>query len=468
MHNKTSLGAMLAIVLCITTFDSAVAQILEGAGAVVGAISPIIAKKSVANILQDARQQATSVLADGRNAGNSLMVRGADELNMAALNISNIFSDRMDSTFEKLDESSQKIIAGLVSAQDAANKLSERAYTAKDTVALDTQVVLGSIPFTNERYIIQRISGLTQLQKTGGDYRVRLIGSYVGTPSNGPQTKISVKLDQKDIPGVKFSPVELHVLDIIIPGKELNPHFSSDNVAVLDLDISVEYNTKKRTFLIFSGTDKQVLDAHLHMALFPTYAGKSKASITYAVQGWKSAPEDYKEETGPNAHCESNCQDFPSTPWSFTYVINGGERTPQLIGDMRIVSAKWSQINGSNPFDWNQSVAVTDSKTRATFSCMAHTKPQSYRLTVAREVWSLLRDETKENIVDIFYDKVTEIKAPLGKKTVRLRGVTLTGDAYDQFIGGMPAIEPIEIVNVSDNAEDTSIFIRARRPSDLN
>ena len=108
----------------------------------------VITKETVESLIESARREATSLMAEAENTGNVLLVRAADELNLTADNIDRMFSKQLKSTFEEVDEDKRDFLIGLASATSAASELGDKAYTLKDTLSLDVRSILGAVAKT--------------------------------------------------------------------------------------------------------------------------------------------------------------------------------------------------------------------------------------------------------------------------------------------------------------------------------
>jgi hypothetical protein len=465
LFRKQAIVSLMTFGLLAGAASPAPAQVIEVITAGGSVASSALLGKAVRDIIADARLQASSLLAEGQRTGNALLIRGADELSVAVDNASRLLSQELDRAFERLDQQKQDVLLGVARATKAAEGLAERAYLAKDTLSLDTRSILGSLPLTDEVFVLQRVDGLTHLEKDT-DYSFRLIGSYVGLPASGYSTKLSLEIEGRPVKDIKVSPVELHVADITLPNATIAPLFDTGAVKVVEAELKVEYTSPSRFLWVFPRDKTDVLSSKLHLVLYPSYAGEAKVAARSIVYGWKPINSDSRSQTGPNAHCSSRCKDWYGIPWSFDMTVSTGIRNPPIEGDIRIASARCVGAPGSH-FDEDLRADVLDSGARARCSVRARSHPATYLLTIEREQWKPVSDREATLTTALHYDQATELRIPKDAKTIRMTGKLLSGEGFDFIVGDTSAGAAIEIVRQVENANDTSLFIRARRPEGL-
>ena len=419
------------------------------------------------DIIQDARLAASTLMADGANTGNTLVIRGADELNAAADNAVRIIGHSMDKKFEQLEPLQKEMMLGVARATVAVKKLSEKAYTAKDTIALDVRSILGSFPLVTETFVLQRVGGLSHLKRET-DYRMQLIGSYVGLPATGYEAEIQLYIDGKKVDGLKRNPSEVHVTELAIPSDVINPLFKDDKVALVPVDVEVTYTSPKPWYHLFARADKSPIVTRVHLALYPSHVGSFDVSARETVFGWTPLPSDFKQALGPNAHCSSDCGKHYGIDAGVEMVVSGGEKPQQVPGDIRIVNADCSPIPGHNGFDVIHGPVIQDNGTRAICRFRARSHPSEYRLTVYRQLWAATGDRDVKTAVDLYFDKVSEIRVPKFAKAVRVSGRDTSGSRFEFMLGEADPSSPVQLVSKQENANDLSYFVRAVRPAELD
>ncbi|MCJ2052418.1 hypothetical protein [Methylobacterium sp. J-070] len=461
-------GSAAALACCVVLGNvPARAQVVEGLGAISAVAGPVLMKKRVRDILTGARLTASTLLEDGRKTGNGLMVRGADELAVAVLDASAVFSDRLDVTLEKLKEPERLLLEGIAGAQTTAPRLADRIYTAKDTATLDVAGILGQVAFSQERFAIQRIVGLTQLEKDGA-YQMLVVGSYVGTLGDGPRTSLKLRIADREVTGLTVSPMEAHVASLSIPNDVLKPLFNADALAIVDAELIAETVIPGKTLFFFASEKRQSVTAKVHLVLYPSYAGEAKLIISAPAYGWKSIPDDSTTTSQPDAAaCANGCGEPAGAPRDLSLTAPGGDRTPRVGGDVRIVSATCGPIAPGSATGGQTPVVVSDSGRRATCRVEATAQPQAYRLVVKREQWMPISDLITSSFVKLYYGKPTPIVVPLDESNIRITGRSLTGDSFDEFLDAPDPGSPIVLVKKDVNGANATLYLRARRPSSL-
>ncbi len=164
-HQLTA--AVLAIGLLLSPVPHPThAQVFEGVAVGGQVASAALMARSVGQIIQDAKDTANELLANAEGSGNVLMLRAADELNLAVDNALRQVDGVISDTLADLGDSKRDLLLGLAQATQAADDIAAQAYTFKDTLTLDTRSLLGTLPFVKDTLVLQRVDGLSQLAGT--------------------------------------------------------------------------------------------------------------------------------------------------------------------------------------------------------------------------------------------------------------------------------------------------------------
>lgn len=438
------------------------AQVFEAAKIGGGAASSAMLARSVGEIIQEAKSAANELLANAESSGNVLLLRGADELNLSIENATRLFEDQKTKALKDLDEEKRQIMLGLAQIVVTANDLADRAYTLKDTTALDTRSILGNLPFVKERLVLQRIDGLSQLSHDG-DYKLRVIGSYVGLPGDGHATALSLTVGNKTIGGLRVDPKEIHVAELSIPNSALEGLFKDREIAFVPATLNIEQQfTEPLWGFLWDVTEIKDYSAQINLALYPAFAGTLSVKARHKISGWKDIEGDHREMTHSD-HCRRKCGGHHGTVHAVGY-SETGTRSPQLIGDRRIVGAGCSQISGPGGFDVHEGTSVSPNHAQATCRVRFRTQPTTWRLSVNRQIFDWISEQEDEQDAEFYFGELLEIRVPIETTIIRIEGALTTGEKVDFLSGETNAENPVKIIRREDNKDDTSLFVRISRP----
>ena len=439
------------------------AQILETAGIAAKAGATTLAGVTVRDLITEARQQATTLLADGRSTGDTLIARAGDELNMFADNAVRLVGDELDAKLEGFDETTRNLLISLHAATQSAKSFTKKAYDIKDTAALDLRSILGGLPLVKEHLVLQRVDGLTHL-KGASDYPMELIGSYIGTPSEEHTSAISVRINGTTIEGLRITPVGLHHAALAIPNSEVSQLFDEEQLRILPGVIVISQRFKEGWWIFKSWKEKKY-EVPVHFSLFPPYAGTVKVVARTQEMGWVRAEPKSNTATGGTNHCGKNCNGHRGSPYEVGTSVSGGERVLQHVGDQRIVGISECRcISGTCAFDEHNHSLVDLNKTRARCGWQGRSHPSTWRITAQVEQWVPIGERDIEQSVKIYWDRNVEIRVPLNSSTVRVSGRLLTGQDLDILDGQPDPSGLLTRIRKVLNVNDASLYYRISRP----
>ncbi len=454
------------LVLSLFCIHPAQADVLGSAIATGGTVAATaIAGKTAQKLIETARSEANGLLAEAENTGNVLLVRAADELNLTAENVARLLAKQMDVAFEELDEDKRDLLLGLASATKVANDLGDKAYTFKDTLALDVRSILGTIPFVKDKLVLQRISGMSIIHGKP-IYKLTIIGSYVGLPGEDHHTELGLSINGEEIKGLRVDPKEIHLAEILIPSEEIEPLFNSKSLAIVPVELTIKQTFKERLWGFLWNRDKEKeYSAKLNLTLYPGYAGKLESIARYQVLGWKRV-EDIERTMTHEDHCSNDCRGHHGTTHEVAVGVRGNTSHPN-IGDKCIVGASYRQDSGTVGYSVFEGVRVSSDKSRATLRMRFRTRSQTFTLITNIEEYSVLSEKELSSEVDLYFDKTTEIKVPLETKSIFFKGKLITGDSVDMLASEVDADSKVRVVRRLTNTEDKSVIVKAVRPPDV-
>lgn len=465
---KRGLRGLFSAICFLTLLSSFISvpakgQILEIAGTAAKAGATTLAGVTVRQLIAEARLQATTLIADGRNTGDTLITRAGDELNMLVDNAVRLVGDEVDTKFDRFDDATRGVLISLHAATESAKQLTKKAYDLKDTAALDLRSILGGIPLVKERLVLQRIDGLTHL-KGSADYVMELIGSYLGTPSEEHTSTIAITIGQVLVEGIRVTPIGLHHAVMSIPNSAISQMFADEQLRILPGVISITQRFREGWWIFKSWKEKKY-DVPVHFSLFPSYAGTLTVTSRTRDYGWVKGDSKSNSATGGNNHCSKNCGGHRGSPYEVSVSVSGGERIPQHIGDQRIAGIKECRcVSGTCGFDEHNHSLVDLNKTRARCGWQGRSHPSTWRVTAEVEQWAATGEREVEQSMKIYWDKNVEIRVPISTSSVRIFGRFLTGTELD-ILDGQPDPNGIIIrINKVNNVNDASLYYRINRP----
>lgn len=439
------------------------AQILEVAGVAAKAGATTLVGVTVKDLITEARQQATALLADGRSTGDTLITRAGDELNMLADNAVRLVGDEVDEKFERFDESTKNLLISLHAATQSAKSFAKKAYDLKDTAALDLRSLLGGLPLVKERLVLQRVDGLTHL-KGGADYQMELIGSYIGTPSEEHTTSIALAIDEAPVKGIRVTPLGLHHATLAIPNAEMSAFFTEENLRILPGKIVISQRFKEGWWVFASWKEKKY-EVPVHFSLFPPYAGTIKVVARAQTLGWTKAEPKSNTTTGGNNHCSKKCSGWRGSPYEVGVSVSGGERTPQHLGDQRIVAISECRcVSGTCGFDEHNHSIIDLDNTRARCGWQGRSHASTWRITAQVEQWGPKDERDIEQSVKLYWDRNVEIRVPRNATTIQISGRLLTGTDVDILDGQPDPGGLLTRISKVANLNDASLYYRINRP----
>ncbi|NOU50920.1 hypothetical protein HG263_10295 [Pseudoalteromonas sp. JBTF-M23] len=456
---------LIFIISLITLPISAKADILGTSIAASGKVaSAAITGETVQNLIEKARREAKALLAEAESSGNVLMTRAADELNLTADNVERMLSSQLNTVYDEIDEDKRDLLIGLASATKVATKLSDKAYTLKDTVSLDIRSILGDIPFVKESLVLQRITGLSAI--AGEDrYKLRIIGSYLGLPGESHSSRIDVLIDGNLVEGVEVDPKEIHLVEISIPSASIEKYLLKDKPARIPLTLKISQTFKEPLFgFLWHVDNKKSYEANMNINLYPTYAGDVEVIARHQILGWKASQAIERDMTHSD-HCSKNCKGHHGTTHEVKISVAGNSSQPQ-IGQKRITSAKCKRIAGTSGYSVDEGTSVSQDKSTAKCRIRFRTQSQTYRLTAKIEEYGVIEEKDTSVTAALTFDETTEVRIPKTTIETFIKGKLITGDKVDMVGSQTTNSGLVSIVRRLDNTNDKSVILSASRPDE--
>ena len=438
------------------------AQVFEGVGVVGQVASAALLERSVGQIIQDAKDTANELLANAEGSGNVLMLRAADELNLAVDNALRQVDGVISDTLADLEDPKRDLLLGLAQATQAASDIAAKAYTFKDTLILDTRSLLGTLPFVKDTLVLQRVDGLSQLAGAQS-YDLTVIGSYVGLPGEDHRTELSLSIDGTPLDTLQVDPQEIHIARLRIPNEALAPHFALKSTTFVPIELTVTQTFTERLWgFLWSVERVETYTAPLNLALYPAYAGTIEVLARHQIADWTNIAADTRDMTHAD-HCSSSCGGHYGTVHSVGYSANGLRNPPQ-IGDIRITSASCRQISGPGGQNVDEGTSVSPNGASATCRIRFRTQPSTYRLTVQRQQYAWVSEQDQNQEVEMYFGDLIEVRVPKTTTSIRVKGTFSTGEEIDILTSEANADALIQVIKHQENQNDRSVFLRSMAP----
>ena len=222
----------------------------------------IVAELLLSDFLNEAKQAATTLLDDIPNVADRVISRAANEMLILARELELSSRDLLDTTIGELDENTQRVVTAILALQSMIEDQGSATVEALDTASLDLEAILGQTIFSTSRFLLKRIDGINQINKTEGDYRITITGSEFGSTSI---RLMSFRSAGEDIlNALRINPVSNHTIHIDIPNAVLKPFFMPKTVRSLPITMDIIRSNHE---------GRSRLTHEFYIFLSPRYAG---------------------------------------------------------------------------------------------------------------------------------------------------------------------------------------------------
>lgn len=369
MRSMPLAALLLGVVLCSCS-------LIGGLGAGVGtAISAPIIGITAKNVIATAEESARRVLADARNAGDALAIRAANELEVAALNVSNALGQEVDKTVRALSSENQLLVGKLEELRVQAVALRHDAFKLKDSTALDLKVLLGDTWFAKRHdFWVQRVEGVTQLEnQLGADYRITFQGLGFGPDSDDRRGRILGIVGPSGDVQFKARDLGAYTTEVSLANKEIQLLFKERELTVVDIELKIAVSRKRGTTWA-----ERTFDLPLSITLMPKYGGTVTLTYFFTEGAWAPGGEQRVSATSPNCH-RNNTKD-PKSAFSHSMALPSTARfVPGTTG--------WRSVGGEGcAWHSDQNVSIGDGGHRLTFSETCDGSPCNYEYWAQSEV----------------------------------------------------------------------------------
>ncbi|MDR3511425.1 MAG: hypothetical protein P4L73_07320 [Caulobacteraceae bacterium] len=434
----SALIAVLALALVLGPPRVAKAQDVGTA-----AISAGLADLVGSDLIQKFRQTGQVLLDQANSSGNALIARAANEANVTAQNISFLLKDQQNVAFKNLDTDEQKLIVQAELTREKLSKIADTAYDMKDTTAVDLNYLVSAFPFVQNRFFVQRISGLSYLDQPG-DYSIRVIASTLGVQED-IATTIAVALNGRAVSDATVDQSQQHgVATITLPNGDLKALF--DNTSLKIVPAKLTFTVKRRTFWSFlTGPQVNAYDVPIYISLYPHLAATVTVSGSEPKYDWVDIGPKSGTISTPDRNCSSHCHGQPTAgPNTIAMSVSGGP-APYMPGYQRFEEStahfSCTSANDGCPFsneggshDTSPVFSDNDTNVALNWSTWGHGTQSTLTVNVAR--WQQTRQSPYSvGPQPIDFGSVAMLDLPGNRSTGTMHVTTFTKHSYDILVG---------------------------------
>ena len=169
------------------------------------------------------------------------------------------------------------------------------------------------LPFYKDRFFVQRIDGVTQIQKKKGDYKLSIWATHLMPYDAASNSSIQLTLDNKPAKLERVDQNQANYADIFLDNSTLEALFAPDKMTVIKGRMTITLSEEQRYLLLFHRTMTHQFSFPLNLALYPLYAGSVSVTGTVPTFDWvtitpgASTPpintDNYDCHTRPGDNC---------------------------------------------------------------------------------------------------------------------------------------------------------------------
>lgn len=427
----TLVAASIAFAGVLATPSVAQGQVTLVAGALVG--------KQVSKIIAGLKLTAVNLLSQADSTGNAMISHAANEANILAQNLSFQFRDRLDQTFDRLDDAEKKLLIEAETMRTSLAQVVDKAYDAKDTLAVDLNRLLDRFPFLNEGFFLQSVRGIAYFPGVG-DYKLKVTASTLGIDA-AVKTIVSMTIDGKSIDDLEVDQsLQRGQAIITVPNKVISSKFSDNDLVLMKAVVTFNVE-RERGFWPFNWVAKEgPFEVPLTFSLYPRTAATVTPIARAPVYAWTPAGSVAISKDAPDRHCDDECGGEPTRgPNRIEMTVPVGNVAS--IGAKRFVGKPALACTGGGSscgYVGAQNTYITENGTRAVATWDTWSRPTTWTLTTAVEQYKMISDVpyTGESLRVLFghpvildYPKASTAKAIKIKTFTKHEYTILTGVA---------------------------------------
>ena len=406
--------------------------------AVAKGIATALGGKKVSEIINEARLSGVSLISQAENSANALISRAGNEATVLAGNMSFIFRDQLDESFDDLSEERKAILIEAEALRRDLASAKDVAYDFKDSTVLDLNALAEKIPFASDDFFIQSIRGLSYLPQAG-DFRFKVAATTLGV-QDGVYTTIKVLKGHgpasTEIEGVLVDQSRQRFnADISIPNSELASEFRTEDMAIVPLTLVFEATTETGWW-VFADEETEVYEVPIYLNFFPHRAATVTVSAKVPVYEWVDIGKKTERYQTPNRHCDDDCRRQPTRGGNrISFSVPGGP-PPYKEGYQRLSNPKQDCIGGRCGWSDSFNLRLVDNDTRLIFTWDTWSTSGTWEATAdVSEYRRVDEDDAEPRTTDAFFGKLLEFVVSSDATLTRLEVETFTKQRYEVIVG---------------------------------
>lgn len=415
-------------------------------------VAGALAGKQVSKIIADLKLTAVNLLSQADNTGNAMISHAANEANVLAQNLSFQFRDRLDQTFDRLDDAEKKLLIEAEAMRTSLAQVVDKAYDAKDTLAVDLNRLVDRFPFLSKGFFLQSVRGIAYFPGAG-DYKLKVTASTLGIDEL-VKTNVSMTIDGKPINDLQVDQsLQRGQAIITVPNAVISPKFSDSDLMLVKAVVTFNVE-RQRGIWPFKWTSKEgPFEVPLTFSLYPRTAAIVTPTARAPVYAWTPAGSVAVSKDTPDRHCDSDCRgERTRGPNRIEMAVAGGN--VQSVGYKRFVGTPSLVCVGGGSsclYAGAQNTYITENAAKAVATWDTWSRPTTWTLTTAVEEYKMTADApyAGESIKVLFgqpvildYPKASTAKAIKIRTFTKNEYTILTGIADPKQIMSYQGTEP--------------------------
>jgi hypothetical protein len=416
-------------------------------------VSTTLAGKSARNVVEDARRAGNELMGQAERSGSALIGRSANELSVLAFNATQVLGDQLDKNVEKLSTEHRLLLEQLDQTRQAALEFKAGAFDLKDSLVLDLHRLFGDTWLSSGySFLVQRIDGITQLRKPGGEYTLQLLGIGFGTDSD----RLSSRVTEVTVDGVavrfRESKTRAWLSQISISQPSLEPYFKEHSLALVPALVSVSVDRKTRLF----GWNNSVHVLPLYLTLMPRSAGQVTVSYGGPKKDWVRTTEKEEYSYGtPDHHQEDDIRKFPY------------QDSRALEGDQRYVGPFTYRHEGEGcPWTEVTSLSVLENGKRLNLAVQVWGSPCTHFYGAAVEEYRVVGEYEGAKSYDLQFGQNLVVELPPDATYWRIQGRTSTLQEIDVINRGSDKV--LTFKDLVDSGSVRRIVYQVAKPDGVS
>lgn len=406
--------------------------------AVAQGIATALSGKKVSDIINEVQLTGVNLIDQSNHTGNALISRAGNEANVLAGNLNFILKDNLNESFNSLSEERKLLLIEAEKMRKELGNTADKAYKFKDSLTLDLNFIVTSLPFVKEKFFIQSIKGLSYLP-SNKNFNLKISATTLGI-HEGIHTNIKI-YDAKDKTNTPLENVIVNQAEqrffanVSIPQDSLQVKFNDENMTIVPLTVEFEVE-KKRGWWIFSWLDKNSYTVPIYLSLYPKKVADIQITTKQPVYDWVNIGDKTKSYITPNRHCKHNCGGQPTRGGNrIEFSVAGGAK-PYKEGYKRLINPSQKCTGGNCGFSDSFRLYRTENNTRLIFTWDTWSTPGTWEAKADIEEYQVVNEKSyNSKIIPAYFSKQFTALIPKEFTYGILKIKTFTKNEYEIQIG---------------------------------